>query len=109
MVAAGVMKIIGAGLEFILALPGFGGALIISLFWLPLLFMLVYHIITLVKSKNLNLPVWGPVVGIVASTVGVIPIVGFMLHWAAFICLLIDGILTVSKKNKQSNTGNTAA
>ncbi|MFD2639112.1 hypothetical protein [Piscibacillus salipiscarius] len=102
MVVAGVLKLIGSGLEFFLGIPGFGGGLILTLLWTPLLFMLIYHIVTLVLSKKRNAPVWGPVVGIVASTLGVIPGLGMVLHWAAFICLLVDGILSLNSKKKAS-------
>ncbi|GLO68204.1 MULTISPECIES: hypothetical protein [Oceanobacillus] len=97
MLLSGVLKIVGSGFEFILGIPALGGSIILALYWTPLLFMLVYHIITLIFSKNANKPIWGPVVGIVASTVGFIPGLGMMLHWAAFICLLIDGVLTFTK------------
>jgi len=102
MVLSGVLKLIGSGLEFFLGIPAIGGAFILALVWTPLLFMLVFHIITLIKSKNSGCTIWGPVVGIVASTVGVIPGIGMMLHWAAFICLLIDGITTFKKKDTNS-------
>lgn len=102
MVVAGVMKLVGAGFEFFLGIPGFGGTIILGLYWTPLLFMLVYHIITLVLSRYAYTTIWGPVVGIVASSLGVIPGLGMMLHWAAFICLLVDGIMTlVRNKNNQ--------
>ncbi|MBU6080955.1 MULTISPECIES: hypothetical protein [Allobacillus] len=102
MVISGVMKLIGSGMEFFLVIPGIGGTFILSLLWIPLLFMLVYHIVTLVLSRNSNQKIWGPVVGIVASTIGIIPLLGMLLHWAAFICLLIDGILTLSRGPKDS-------
>lgn len=51
MVISGVMKLIGSGMEFFLVIPGIGGTFILSLLWIPLLFMLVYHIVTLVLSR----------------------------------------------------------
>ncbi|MBR7552578.1 hypothetical protein ACFFJI_10110 [Allobacillus sp. GCM10007491] len=102
MISSGVMKLIGSGMEFFLGIPGIGGAFILSFVWIPLLFMLIYHIVTLVFAKKSNQNIWGPVVGIVASTIGIIPVLGMLLHWAAFICLLIDGILTLSKSSKGS-------
>jgi hypothetical protein len=98
MVLSGVLKLIGSGFEFFLGIPVVGGTFILALFWKPLLFMLIFHIITLIISKNSGSPIWGPVVGIIASTVGVIPGIGMMLHWVAFICLLIDGLITIKKK-----------
>ncbi|RCW63533.1 hypothetical protein [Saliterribacillus persicus] len=98
MLISTILKFIGSGLEFFLGIPGVGGGFILSLSWAPLLFMLIYHVITLVMARKENTAIWGPVVGIVASTLGVIPIVGMVLHWAAFICLLIDGLNTLKKK-----------
>ncbi|PWU67065.1 hypothetical protein [Gracilibacillus dipsosauri] len=98
MLISGVLKLIGAGFEFFLGIPGYGGVFILSLLWTPLLFMLIYHIVTLVISKNNHTPIWGPIVGIIASTLGIIPGLGMLLHWAAFICLLIDGILVFTNK-----------
>ncbi|MFC0015443.1 MULTISPECIES: hypothetical protein [Allobacillus] len=102
MVISGVMKLIGSGMEFFLGIPGVGGVFILSFVWIPLLFMLIYHIVTLVLAKKSEQRIWGPVVGIVASTIGIIPVLGMLLHWAAFICLLIDGILTLNKGAKRS-------
>ncbi|MFC4402774.1 hypothetical protein [Gracilibacillus xinjiangensis] len=99
MIVSGILKLLGAVFEFFLGIPGLGGSLIISLLWTPLLFMLIYYIITLVLSKTFRAPIWGPVIGIIASTIGIIPILGMMLHWVAFICLLVDGIQTLTKKD----------
>lgn len=102
MIVSGVLKVIGSGFEFSLGIPGLGEAFIISLLWIPLLLMLTYHIITLVLSRRSNQRVWGPIMGIIASTVGFIPVIGMILHWAAFICLLLDGILTLANSKRSS-------
>ncbi|SER89943.1 hypothetical protein SAMN04487944_11269 [Gracilibacillus ureilyticus] len=102
MIASGVLKLIGAVFEFFLGIPLIGGSFILNLLWTPLIFMLIYHIITLAISKSGRAPIWGPAVGIIASTVGIIPGVGMLLHWAAFFCLLVDGILTLMKKEDSS-------
>ena len=51
MVISGVMKLIGSGMEFFLVIPGIGGTFILSLLWIPLLFMLVS-----VSYTHLTLP-----------------------------------------------------
>ncbi|MGN8645874.1 hypothetical protein ACTNEO_05530 [Gracilibacillus sp. HCP3S3_G5_1] len=102
MLLAGILKLVGAGLEFLLGIPVFGGAIILSLYWTPLFIMLVYHIVTLILSKSNNATIWGPVIGIVASVLGFIPGLGMVLHWAAFICLLVDGIANVKNKDKEA-------
>lgn len=101
MILSGVMKLVGAGFEFFLGIPAVGGAFILAFYWTPLLFMLAYHLVTLVLSRKEGLPIWGPVLGVIASVLGIIPGLGMVLHWAAFICLLIDGILTLAKGKKK--------
>ncbi|SFM18672.1 hypothetical protein SAMN04487943_109134 [Gracilibacillus orientalis] len=58
MLLADVLKLIGAVLEFILGILGIGGAIVLSLFRIPLLVTLVYHIVTLVLAKNNHATVW---------------------------------------------------
>lgn len=104
MIVSGILKLVGAGLEFFLGIPVIGGSFILALYWAPLLFMLVYHIVTLVLAKKENQAIWGAVTGITASALGFILVLGMILHWAAFICLLIDGILSFNKnKNKPTD------
>ncbi|KAB8125767.1 hypothetical protein F9U64_21740 [Gracilibacillus oryzae] len=104
MILSGILKLLGVLAEFFLGIPAIGGTFILSLLWTPLLFMLVYYIITLVVSRVSGAPIWGPVVGIITSVVGFIPFVGMTLHWIAFFCLLADGILTLRSKDR-SQTG----
>ncbi|MDX8045100.1 hypothetical protein SH601_03790 [Gracilibacillus sp. S3-1-1] len=94
-------KLIGASFEFYLGIPFVGGAFIVSFFWLPLIAMLAYHIITLTLSQNNHATIWSPVIGIIASILGFIPFLGMVLHWIAFICLLIDGITNLVIKDRK--------
>jgi hypothetical protein len=57
--------------------------------------MLVFHIVLLVLSvSRLKRISVGAIVGITASVLGVIPLIGMVLHWAAAIALAIDALLT---------------
>ena len=84
------MKLITGVLEAILAIPVLGAIIILSNGWMPLVIMLVLHIITLVLAVQVQGPLAGSIVGIVASCLGWIPFVGWMLHAAAAIALLLE-------------------
>lgn len=73
------MKMACAITETILAVPVMGGAIIVGLLWTPLLVMLALHIVTLILTHK-HKSVKGNVLGIIASTVGAIPLVGWILH-----------------------------
>lgn len=84
------MKLITGILEAILAIPFLGALIILSNSWMPLIIMLVLHIITLALAVRVQGPLAGSIVGIVASALGWIPFVGWLLHAAAAIVLLIE-------------------
>lgn len=89
--AVRILKIINGALETLLAIPILGASIIIGLLWIPLLVMLILHIITLVFSAQSGMKISSPVLGIVASVLGVIPFVGWILHTIAAIFNLIEG------------------
>ena len=79
------LKLGMATLETIMGIPVLGGLFILTFVWIPMIIALTGHIVTLVfsciegKSKNAS------IIGIVANTVGVIPVVGMILHIIAAI------------------------
>ncbi len=83
------LKWIAGGLEAILAIPVLGGLIVISFAWMPLVLMLILHIVTLVFSANENTSKGPSILGIATSCFGWIPIVGFIMHVASAIWLLI--------------------
>jgi hypothetical protein len=85
-----VLKWVGGGLEAFLAIPLLGAAVILGLAWTPLLLMLIFHIITLVLSVKAGTAKVGPILGIVASCLGIIPFVGWALHVIAAVFLMIN-------------------
>jgi hypothetical protein len=82
------LQIAGGIIEAILGFPVLGGVFILSHGWLPLLGALVFHIITLVYVVRENGNKTGPVLGIVANMLGIIPFVGWILHITAATFLL---------------------
>ena len=90
MSATRTMKLITGILEAILAIPVLGAIIIVSNGWMPLVITLVLHIITLVLAVRVQGPLAGSIVGIVASALGWIPFVGWILHAAAAIVLLVE-------------------
>lgn len=77
-------------LEALLGIPVLGGTIVVSLLWLPLLFMLVLHIVTLVLAKKANMSASGNVLGIVTSCLAWIPFVGMILHILSAIFIMMD-------------------
>jgi hypothetical protein len=73
------MKMGAAILETIFAIPVLGAMIIVGFIWIPLFVALAYHIITLVLTHKTR-KVTGNVLGIVASSIGWIPFVGWVLH-----------------------------
>ncbi|MCD4838772.1 MULTISPECIES: hypothetical protein [Neobacillus] len=84
------LKWVTGGLEAFLGIPIIGGLFITLWQWVPLVIMLVLHIITLIYSNKEGKVKTGPILGIVTSVVGVIPIVGMILHIITAIFLLIE-------------------
>lgn len=74
------LKLAMAIVETLFAIPVLGAMIIMGLFYIPLLIALAGHIITLVITSKAGGKKRGPIMGIIASTVGIIPIVGMILH-----------------------------
>ena len=67
-------------LETIFAIPVLGGVIIVGMLWIPLIFALALHIISLIFTIKEQRTKTAPVMGIIASTVGLIPMIGWVLH-----------------------------
>jgi hypothetical protein len=94
-----LLKLVSGGIEALLAIPVLGGLIIVSLAWTPLLVMLVLHIVTLVYCNQERESKAGSIVGIVTSALGWIPFLGWMMHVATAILLLLS-----AAKSKSSNS-----
>ena len=95
-----ILKIIAGAMEGFLGIPLIGGIFILSHLWMPLLFMLAVHIITLVISHFEGRSSPGSILGIITSVIGWIPFVGMVMHLLSAIVLLFDGILSLSRVRK---------
>ncbi|KAA0548556.1 hypothetical protein FZW96_08275 [Bacillus sp. BGMRC 2118] len=85
-----ILKWVTGGLEAFLGIPVIGGAVVLSLAWTPLFFMLILHIVTLVLCSRENEKKHGSILGIVTSAIGWIPVVGMIMHIVTAIVLMID-------------------
>ncbi|KIL76390.1 hypothetical protein SD77_4188 [Bacillus badius] len=82
------MKWITGGLEAFFGIPILGGMIILGHAWAPLGFMAVLHIITLLIALNAGKSLTGSILGIIASAIGWIPIVGMVMHWITALVLI---------------------
>ncbi len=85
-----ILKWITGGLEAVLGIPVIGATIIIGFSWLPLVFMLAFHIVTLVLTKKDGGASTGSILGIITSCIGWIPFVGMIMHILSAIFLMID-------------------
>jgi len=84
------LKWVSGGLEAVLGIPILGGLIVLGTGYNALWLMLAFHIVVVVLTARAGRVSKGNIVGIVASTVGVIPFVGMLLHMAAAITILLD-------------------
>ncbi|SDJ49871.1 hypothetical protein [Salimicrobium halophilum] len=98
MSATTLLKWITGICEALLAIPIAGGAFILSGGWQPLLFMFVFHLIVLIISINQKQFSSGSVVGMIANAVGIIPIIGWIMHTITAIILIVDAGMSTAKK-----------
>lgn len=85
-----LLKIISAIFEGILAIPIIGGLLVFSFLYIPLVFMLFFHITTYYFSKKEDESTTGSIVGIITSLIGWIPFFGWIMHVVTCILLIIS-------------------
>ncbi|MEQ6388333.1 hypothetical protein RZN22_03290 [Bacillaceae bacterium S4-13-58] len=96
-----LMKWITGGIEAFFAIPFVGGIYIISSAWVALGVMLALHLVTLVLSIKNGAVSVGSIFGILASVLGVIPVVGWFLHILTAIILIVDASLSTLKSKKE--------
>ncbi|MDQ0270492.1 hypothetical protein [Cytobacillus purgationiresistens] len=96
-----ILKWVTGACEALLGIPFLGGIFILSYVWTPLMVMLILHIITLVFSVKEREKIHGSILGIVASCIGWVPIVGMILHIIAAIALMVDAAM--GNRQKRSN------
>ena len=86
------MKLLTGVLEAVLAIPVIGGLIVlISGYWI-LVVMCVLHAVTLMIAVRNGDSYHGPVLGIVTSMLAWIPFLGWMLHLATAVLLLMSAL-----------------
>ncbi|MCQ6563093.1 hypothetical protein [Paenibacillus mendelii] len=95
-----IMKLVTGLLELVLAIPIVGGLIVVGFSYAPLGIMFVLHLITLVLSLNNREPIYGPVAGIATSILGWIPVLGWFMHLASAILLLISAMNTGKPRSR---------
>ncbi|WHY74589.1 hypothetical protein [Fictibacillus enclensis] len=88
--ATRILKWVAGGLEAFWGIPILGGMFIVSLYWTPLVIMLALHIVSLILTIKDGRKRTGHILGIIASGVGFIPVVGMILHIITATFLLIE-------------------
>lgn len=86
-----VLKWLTGIFEAFLGIPLLGGLFIISNGYTPLLFMLALHIITLLLTQKDEGATIGSFFGIITSIVGIVPILGMIMHMVTALLLFITG------------------
>nr|WP_106783101.1 hypothetical protein [Lysinibacillus timonensis] len=76
--------------EAILAIPLFGGLMVLMSSWQLLTIALVLHIITFAIAISNRTSVAPSILGIVTSLIAFIPIIGWFMHVITAICLYIS-------------------
>ncbi|MBS3148442.1 hypothetical protein J4219_06140 [Candidatus Woesearchaeota archaeon] len=87
------LKLAAAIYETVLALPFFGGFIILSLQWSPLAVSLILGVVGLAYSHKEHKNNTGHIVQMMAGALGWIPLVGWVLHFAAALVLWISWAL----------------
>lgn len=95
-----IFKWITGGLEAFLGIPILGATIILGLYWLPLAFMLVLHIVTLVFCITEKQKMHGSILGIVTSCLAWIPFLGMIMHIITGVLLMVDAYNT-QKRNSE--------
>lgn len=100
--AVKITKWVAGGIEALLGIPILGAGIILGLLWIPLACMLAFHIVNLVLSHKEGLPITGSILGIIANVLGLIPIVGMVMHILTAIFVMIEAAKT--KVNEPDNS-----
>lgn len=95
-----ILKWITGIFEALLGVPFLGGAFILSMGWTPLFFMFILHLITLIFAHKEGYAKGGSILGLVTSFIGVIPVVGMIMHIITAIVLLIDAATSNKRMNR---------
>lgn len=96
-----VLSIILIISELVYGIPFFGGSIILSLGWQPLLIsMLLYFIIMVIlivdKQNAIKPMMFIPLLGVVGNIIAFIPVVGMVVHWILFLLMVFFVFILLS-------------
>ncbi|WP_085521459.1 hypothetical protein [Tuberibacillus sp. Marseille-P3662] len=95
-----ILKWIAGSLEILFAIPFLAYMFLFSTLFTPLVLMLAFHIVILVFSVKEEQQKHPSILGIVASLVGFIPFVGWLMHLLTGIFYMVDAGTSKSKKSQ---------
>jgi hypothetical protein len=96
---SGLLKWISGGFEAFLGIPFLGGTIILASGWAPLSFMFFFHLVTLIVCVMQKQRIHGSVLGLITSVVGIIPVIGMIMHILTALVLIVDAARGDRKKN----------
>ncbi|WP_245799343.1 hypothetical protein [Virgibacillus siamensis] len=85
-----ILKFISGGAEALLGIPIIGETIVITTNSGVLIIMFIFHLMTFLIARNEGGSVFGSLVGMVASIVGVFAFAGMLMHMAAALVLLVN-------------------
>ncbi|MGF7050231.1 hypothetical protein J2T13_004756 [Paenibacillus sp. DS2015] len=92
-----LLKWVTCAIEAFFAIPLIGGGFILSYGWTPLFVALILHVIAILSLLKDRGSIIGNGLGVITSLVGIIPILGWIMHAVTALVLLIEAITLRSK------------
>lgn len=89
---SGAMKLLTGAIEAILAIPVLGGLIVMASGYRILVVMFILHAVTLFLSVRARESWRGSAAGLAASMLGWIPFLGWALHLATAVLLLMSAL-----------------
>ncbi|MDO3411644.1 hypothetical protein QWJ34_17915 [Saccharibacillus sp. CPCC 101409] len=92
-----ILLLVSGVLELLLAIPVLGGWFVLATGWGALGFMFLLHLVTLIFAARERVPFYGPIAGLVTSVLAWIPFLGWFLHLASGIALIVNAFYDQSR------------
>jgi len=96
-----------AFLEILMAIPVVAWMFVITTGF-PIFIMLLFHTVSLIVATKTQTKILGNILGIFASFLAIIPVLGWLLHVTTAIVLLVD-VIKYRKKEKSESESNVVS